>query len=387
LIVCGTNQSLLCWNSREVLPETKKIKYLYGRSVDSTEDMLVKVTGLVYSPSGESIATSGSDGLLRIFDASTGELVWYHQPFDDDIEVCSVAIDAKNKRIVCGSEDGKLAHWAWNESTRERVQSTAVLFPAHDEAVICMAFSRDGRVLCTGSWDCTCIVWSAQKMFQEKRQISVVDDRSFPLVCTIANFHGWVKSVDVSGGVRGGRLVVGVDDGAVHSYSFDSLFDVEGVVRCVVGSSEDGEEKGNIEAPTRRSECGEPLYCHAGAVNCVRYGMAGDLIASCSDDSTINVYSTLGRTLRYTIDEECGRDAVSAVDWGGPDASILYVGSADCSVRIFNGKNRDLLCTLGGHEDEVTMVTSTPETNGPQFVTGSADGTMRFWSIELSSLQ
>ena len=406
LILCGTNRSLLCWDGHQVLPEMKKIKYLYGRSIDATEDALVKVTDVLYSPNGKSIVTSGSDGLLRIFDALDGELVWYHQPFDDDIEVCSIALDATNQqRLVCGSEDGQLAHWVWDDNLRTRAKGTATLFPAHDEAVICIAFSFDGRVLCTGSWDCTCVVWSASKMFQlasgggggggggaGTTMTPIVDVRSFPLVCIIEQFQGWVKCMDVFGGVRSGSLVVGIDDGAVHSYTFASLFDVEDVVRCVdvanstSDSTSDSTSASSAAATPKRMECGAPLYNHQGAVNSVRYGMSGDLIASCSDDTTIHVYSTLGRTLRYTIDEECGRDAVNTVHWGGgSEQNILYVGTADRLIRIFNGKNRDLLCTLGGHEDEVTMVVAEPK--GSQFVTGSADGTMRFWSIDVAALQ
>ena len=155
-------------------------------------------------------------------------------------------------------------------------------------------------------------------------------------------------------------------------------------MRCVDVANSTSDS--SAAATPKRMECGAPLYNHQGAVNSVRYGMSGDLIASCSDDTTIHVYSTLGRTLRYTIDEECGRDAVNTVHWGGgSEQNILYVGTADRLIRIFNGKNRDLLCTLGGHEDEVTMVVAEPK--GSQFVTGSADGTMRFWSIDVAALQ
>jgi WD40 repeat protein len=389
LLLCCTSKSLLCWNGNDVLPEFKSIRYVWGRSVDQGENA-VKVTGMSYSSSGKSIATSGSDGLVRIFDTFTGDLLWYHQPFDVEIEVCCVCVsqtvnDSMGYLIV-GGEDGNIAYWKWDENSKERVISDCILFSAHDEAIICISVSQDGRVMCTGSWDCCCNIWSTTKLFlsdQEKSKLTNDEIKAESLVCQITGYDGWTKSIDISGGVRGGKIVVGADDGGVYLYSFANLFDVDAVIK---GVPIDNTSNGASESSMVGIHCGPPIYSHTAAVNCVRYGMGGDIIASCSDDTTINVYSVIGKAIRYTIDETCGRDAVNTIEWGGAtEKNVLYVGTADKLVRIFNGINRDLLCTLGGHEDEITSLVC-DSGSGTQFVTGSADGTMKFWSLDTSAL-
>ena len=419
LILCGTNSSLLCWKANEILPETYKIQYVWGRCMESNgigigttnagDENAVKVTCMTYSPSGQSIATSGSDGLIRLFDTENGKLIWYHQPFDDEIEVCCICFDPIGDRLICGGEDGRIAYWTFDEQQSDKIISTSTLFTVHEEAVICIKFSEDGRIFATGSWDCQCCVWNAYSILNKGGNVgnggnggnvgnvesagdmsasaTNTDVKDTHLICTIAGFQGWVKSIDMKGGIRNGQLIVGIDDGAVHGYAFNDLISeeqIDSIAKGVLIHNGNADNDGTSSTSSSRVlQCGLPLHVHNGAVNSVKYGMKGNCIASCSDDTTVKVWDLNANAVKYVLDETCGRDAVNDIEWGGMNNDVLYVGGADKLIRIFNGQNRDLLCTLGGHEDEVTCIVTIPNKKGTQFVTGSADGTQRFWSLNL----
>ena len=114
----------------------------------------------------------------------------------------------------------------------------------------------------------------------------------------------------------------------------------------------------------------------------MRFGLGGDILASCSDDATIKVWSLSGKTLRYTLGAVHFSDVINDIFFGGRGASVLCSASADGMLRCFNARNSDLLVALGGHTDECLTVAAAPEAGSHQMATGSADGTVRYWSVD-----
>jgi WD40 repeat protein len=112
-----------------------------------------KVWGVVFNREGTRIATSSSDGTVKIWDAVTGDL---QRTLHNSLAgVRELAINRDGTRLVTGSEDYTAK--IWNVDT-EKVLRTL----RHQGVVWGVAFSSDGRHVATASDDKTAKVWDIE---------------------------------------------------------------------------------------------------------------------------------------------------------------------------------------------------------------------------------
>ena len=67
-----------------------------------------------------------------------------------------------------------------------------------------------------------------------------------------------------------------------------------------------------------------------------------------------------------------------------PDGQVLVSGSADCTIRIWNLKNMQLLHQLNSGNTPITALAIEP--SGNLFVSGSQGGTLKFWQLSTDEL-
>lgn len=72
---------------------------------------------------------------------------------EDSQDSQSLAWSPSGDWVVAGTVDGELKIWS---PDRGKIEHT---FKAHDDAILCLAFRYDGRVLATGSWDHRIRLW------------------------------------------------------------------------------------------------------------------------------------------------------------------------------------------------------------------------------------
>lgn len=105
---------------------------------------------LVFSPTGRFLATGGDDGVVRVWDVSSGRL-W--RMLVGPVNVLSLAFSPDERLLAAGFEDGIVRWWelstgaerpslAWSEPKEEQAQLT--------ERVLSLAFSPDGQLLAAG---------------------------------------------------------------------------------------------------------------------------------------------------------------------------------------------------------------------------------------------
>ncbi len=121
------------------------------------------VLSVAYSPDGRRIATSASDGLVRIWDAETGNELRCLPGHRDS--VWSVVYSPDGRRIVSGSSDHTVR--IWDVETGNELHCLR----GHEDEVRCVAFSPDGRWIVSGaggfhgdqlSPDTTVRIWDAE---------------------------------------------------------------------------------------------------------------------------------------------------------------------------------------------------------------------------------
>ena len=108
------------------------------------------VTSVGFNFNGTLALTGGYDGIVRIWQVATGELV---QTLEGPEDVEWAHWHSKGNAVIAGSRDGTV--WMWLTHNGQCVH----VFAGHDGAVTCGAFSKDGKMICTGGEDGSVRQW------------------------------------------------------------------------------------------------------------------------------------------------------------------------------------------------------------------------------------
>ncbi|RVX05525.1 Angio-associated migratory cell protein [Vitis vinifera] len=110
------------------------------------------VFSLDFSMDGQLLASGSFDGLVKIWDASSGDLKCTLEGPGGGIEW--VRWHPRGHVVLAGSEDCTV--WMWNADRGAYLN----MFSGHASSVTCGDFTPDGKTICTGSDDATLRIWN-----------------------------------------------------------------------------------------------------------------------------------------------------------------------------------------------------------------------------------
>jgi uncharacterized delta-60 repeat protein len=274
-----------------------------------------------------------------------------------DNTVLSVAFSPDGKYVVSGSEDGTARVW-------EAANGKEVARMTHDNSVRSVAFSPDGKYVVSGSWDNTARVWEAAsgkevaRMTHDNRVSSVAFSPDGKYVVS-GSWDNTARVWEAAGGKEIARMT---HDGFVFSVAFSP----DG--KYIVSESDD------YTARVWEAASGKEIarMTHDGTVFSVAFSPDSKYIVSGSSDNTARVW------------EAAGRKEIARMTHGGfvfsvafsPDGKYIVSRTGGNTARVWEAAGRKEIARMT-HDAYVFSVAFSPD--GKYIASGSGDSTTRVW--------
>ena len=339
------------------------------------------VRGIALSPDGLTLLSCGSDATVRLWRVADGTPLAVHNSCGGD--TLAVAFAPDGRCAAYGTVDRAVRLCRLSESS-DGIEVVATL-EGHNGVVRALAFSPDGATLASGGSDTTVLIWSLAH---------------------------WT-----SGG--GGSIsITGVEpacqvDGAVTVKTLPRPLRLSGHSDCVTGlsySPDSSEVVSSSDDKTVRvwsvstGRLLATLTGHRRRATGVQYSPTGWVLVSCAADATARVWraNISDSTVADTLASQRHRGGVLGVSFSPDSACVASCGS-DGSIRLWDAANGTCRATLdppsrtrpselindsdntsrrsvgGGTASEVRCVAFSP--TGAHLASGSTDGVVRMWDV------
>lgn len=317
-----------------------------------------RVWSIAFSPEGQTLASSSEDQTIKLWDMATGNCYQTVQAHFQSVN--TVTFSADGTRLASGGYDQIIRIWQLEPSklehstgshTRSLLQLSQPCLQAlqgHSGTLTALRFSPDGQRLASSSYDHQAKLWD------------VATGQCLKTLQSHCN-RLWSICFNPSGTL----LATGGDDRAVK------LWDVA------------------------TGQCLKTLQGHTNAVLSLAVASEG-LLASGHEDETVKLWDPQTEKILQTLRGHRNRvwsvsfAPQATVQWLGlsrsesqVQADILISGSADHTIRIWNGRTGECLRTLHGHNSWVWSVACSP--CGRYLASGSYDRTIKIWDIAMGA--
>lgn len=118
-----------------------------GKEIRTLKDHIDAIYSIAFTPDGKRLVSGAADRSIKVWNPETGErLFTMSEPTDG---VNSVAVSPDGKRIAAAGQDKTIRLWKLGEKGAELETSMI----AHEDAILRIVWSRDGKTLLSSSAD------------------------------------------------------------------------------------------------------------------------------------------------------------------------------------------------------------------------------------------
>ncbi len=347
LLTGGRDQSARLWEAAT------------GRLSGSPLYHRAMVQAVGFSPDGKTILTSDASKTVRTWAVPEGPAIV--KVFPHNRSVRSVAFSPNGQTVATGSFGRKARLWNIGQGRRWELPHGTLIDP--------VLFSPDGRLLLTAAfmsdsavlWDIATGQPREPRLKHNKHVAALAFSRNGELAAT-GSYDGTARIWDVASGTL--RATINHGEGVV-AVAFSPQGD-----RLITGCADKNARVWDIS--TARLLVG-PLW-HDGIVWAVAFSPDGKRLLTASADGTARLWKAT--TGQPTGDLMMHGGAIWVARFS-PDGRRVLTGSWDGTARLWDAASGQSLSRPFVHEDQIRSAVFSSD--GRVVATGSLDGTARLW--------
>jgi WD40 repeat protein len=334
-----------------------------GKQIRQFEGHQQAIYGVAFSPDGKLLVSNGQENTIRVWEVATGKqlrMLSGHQSAHSRF-----VFTPDGKYLLSGGADNKVHLWDPVKGTLLRS------FTGHENKVSAVHVSPDGKVLASGGWDKTIRLWevaTTKELF-----------KFGPLDGNLAGVH---FSPD------GKKLAASTYGGSVYLYDLETdkqLHQMRGHSGAVwpVVFAPDGKTvaSGGADAsiifwdPATGQEK-KKLLGHTEGVARLAFAPDGSTLASASHDNTVRLWNPkTGEELLPSV-RHAGAVNVAVLS---PDGKLLVTGGHDRVLRLWDAASGKPVGSLSGHANPVKSAVFMPD--GKQLLSSANQEGIILWDL------
>ncbi|HVS34680.1 MAG TPA: serine/threonine-protein kinase [Gemmataceae bacterium] len=275
-----------------------------------------------YSPDGATLATTGREGTVRLWDAATGAPRFVLRGHHGDANAAAFSPDGG--RLSSVGDDGRVI--IWDVQTGQEMRRLQDGGPD----VLGVAWDPTGPLLAAGGKEGIVYIWDVN-----------TGQQLFALECGGRQVETAAFAPD------GRRLACGAGDGGVRIWNFRAG--------------------------------GDPTILETGpcAVETVAWSHDGRLLAAACGDGPVRCWDAATWRLRFTLSGHLGESHGVAFS---PDDKTLASGGNDHVIRLWDVDSGALVRVLRGHGERIWSVAFSPDSQ--TLASASRDHTVKLWDTQ-----